>query len=194
MNTTERYGHTITFIIGGRYVLKKVISDWFCLIPNVMGGLNMKQGFDEKISDVRYLSVRLQAYVEANGTYRASELMNSSNADIKKYCSGGRMKMITLDNLTELLGLSVAELMLIPGMEDDLEWYRDASREYLHDNLRSYAKAAGITQKELSHLTGIDRRSVNNYFCGQVYPMTDKLQSMADALGVEVADLFLPTE
>lgn len=148
----------------------------------------------DNISDVKWMSVRLKAYVEAHGVKEVAQFMHSSRSNVCRFCSGVRMKMITAINLSDLIGLSIAELMLRPGLEDEIEWYVDASPEFLQHNLRSYAHDAGITRIDLACLAGITSSSINGYFCGRAYPTTDKLQSMADALGVEVADLFLPTE
>lgn len=149
---------------------------------------------EERISHVRYISERVSECVDKYGITQMSYMMSTSNGNIRKFCSNSRMRVSTLEDLSNMLGLSVAELTLKPGLEDKVEWYRDSSIDYISDNLRLCAKEARIQQKELSRITGISYRVVNDYFMGKTVPMTDRLQALADALEVEIADLFLPVE
>jgi len=50
----------------------------------------------------------------------------------------------------------------------------------------------GITQKELAHKMGITDISLNKTLRGQ-YPQLQSLENIANALGVEISDLFVVT-
>ena len=60
-------------------------------------------------------------------------------------------------------------------------------------NLRAVREAHGVTQSELSRLSGISRQTIIALENDEAYNATSKtLVMLADALGVEVQDLFLP--
>lgn len=149
---------------------------------------------EERISHVRYLSIRLQEFTNENSAGKAAELMNSTSTTIKKLISGNRMSMKTVKNLSDLLGLSVSELMLPPGYEDKTEWYRESNVGYLKSNLKDYVEEQGLNTADVALRIGVKKSTVRNYFNGKIFPMSDTLQLLADALNVEVADLFLPVE
>lgn len=61
-------------------------------------------------------------------------------------------------------------------------------------NLRAVREARGITQSDLSRRSGISRQTIIALENDEEYNATSKtLVALADALGVTVQDLFLPT-
>ena len=56
--------------------------------------------------------------------------------------------------------------------------------------LQYLRKAKGISQSELSRLTGIHRTLIARYEGGVTWPGSRKLAKMADALGCSVDDLI----
>ena len=149
---------------------------------------------EERISHVRYLHINLQEFINANSLHKAAEWMNASIRAIKKFLDGGHMSMKTVKNLSEVLGLSVSELMLPLGDADKTEWYQEARIEYFSSNLKAYADELGLNSADLALRIGVEKPTMNNYFKGKNFPMSDNLQLLADALNVEVADLFLPPD
>lgn len=149
---------------------------------------------EERISHVRYLNIKLQEFTKVNSLHKTSELMNSSIKSIKRFLDGDRMSMKTVQNLCDLLGLSVSELMLPPGDEDKTEWYQEAKLEYFGTNLKTYAAEQGLSSSELASRIDVAASTTKNYLDGKFLPKSDALQKLADALNVEVADLFLPPD
>ena len=149
---------------------------------------------EERISHVRYLSIRLQEFTNANSVGKAAELTNSSIRSIKRFIGGDRMSMQTVQNLSDILGVSVSELMLPPGDEDKTEWYKDSKIEYLCSNLNTYANEQGLSSVDVARIIGVAKSTAEKYFKGKIIPMSDNLQLLADALNVEVADLSLPPD
>ena len=146
----------------------------------------------EKISNVRNISARIKGFVKENGANNLSYLTYASKDNIEKYCDGGRMSIKTIKTMADIMGVSVAETMLEPGLEKNVEWYRDANEKYFSENLRALAKDAGLSQVEISNLTGIHKNTINHYFKGKLYPRSNIMQLIADVIDVEVADFFVP--
>ena len=48
-----------------------------------------------------------------------------------------------------------------------------------------------MTQDELSALSGVSKRMIQNYIYGKSDPTLSKLKQIADALDVKVSDLFI---
>lgn len=141
-----------------------------------------------------YLHINLQEFINANSMHEAAECMNASIRAIKKFLDGGHMSMKTVRNLSEVLGLSVAELMLPIGDADKTEWYQEARIEYFSSNLKAYADELGLKPADIARRIGVEKTTINNYFKAKSFPMSDNLQLLAEALNVEVADLFLPPD
>jgi len=58
----------------------------------------------------------------------------------------------------------------------------------LFDQIR---KEKNMTQDELSALSGVSKRMIQNYIYGKSDPTLSKLKQIADALDVKVSDLFI---
>ena len=88
-------------------------------------------------------------------------------------------------------GVTVAELMLVPDIQT--EWYKEASVAHFGANLKMIMEEWKFSHKELARICGISVQSIRNYEAGNV-PTLRRLQCLADALEIEVADLLLPPE
>lgn len=60
----------------------------------------------------------------------------------------------------------------------------------LGENVRRHRKLAGISQEELSHRTGIKRSYISDLERGTRNPTVRALSRLADALGIEPAELL----
>ena len=60
--------------------------------------------------------------------------------------------------------------------------------------IKELLQEADMTQAELAQAVGIARPNLSNIVTGKTNPSLGTLESIADALGVEVADLFRPQE
>lgn len=56
--------------------------------------------------------------------------------------------------------------------------------------IQKYRKLAGLTQKELAEKLGVVTGTVQQYELGKRHPRLDQLQRIANALGVEVHELY----
>ena len=66
--------------------------------------------------------------------------------------------------------------------------------EKLLNNLENARKSAGLTQRQLSELAEVSRKSINAIENGVYVPSTVLALKIADTLGCRVEDLFrLPT-
>lgn len=58
------------------------------------------------------------------------------------------------------------------------------------ERIRSYRKAAGLTQKQLGDLSGTSETTIKQYEAGKRQPRIEQLQKIAPFLKVSVADLL----
>lgn len=120
-----------------------------------------------------------------------------SHAVLVQACrSNVSTRLETIDSIAMVLGTTVAQLMVMEGIETN--WYQEASAEFLAANLTQIRVERGLTKSDLARL--IDEvhwhakaASVSRYENGRI-PTLGSLQEIADALGMEVADLLLPPE
>lgn len=67
----------------------------------------------------------------------------------------------------------------------------EANRRLLFcNNLRDIIRHGPIGVAELSKITGFSTVTIYNYYYGTTFPPEDRIQILADALGVTVNDLF----
>lgn len=60
--------------------------------------------------------------------------------------------------------------------------------------IKEIAKTKGITITELAGNVGITQPNMSNVVNGKTSPSLDLLQRIADALGVEISELFAPSQ
>jgi transcriptional regulator with XRE-family HTH domain len=58
--------------------------------------------------------------------------------------------------------------------------------------LKELRLAAGLTQQALADKAGLKQTSLSDWECGKVSATVDAIPTLAEALGVTVADLFAP--
>jgi transcriptional regulator with XRE-family HTH domain len=63
-------------------------------------------------------------------------------------------------------------------------------RETFGDNLRRARQAAGLSQRQLATLAGLDRTYVGSVERGERNVSIDNIERLAEALSVEAADLL----
>lgn len=61
-------------------------------------------------------------------------------------------------------------------------------------NIKYLRKKAGLKQYELANLVGVTQSKICEYENGNKSPSVHRLPKIADALGVEINDLFIPAE
>ncbi|MFF3300984.1 helix-turn-helix domain-containing protein [Streptomyces sp. NPDC002908] len=68
------------------------------------------------------------------------------------------------------------------------EWAITRRRD-LGQRLGAARRAAGLSQEQLGNLVGMERRTIQRYESGQRDPRFTDLLLIADAIGVDLADL-----
>lgn len=120
-----------------------------------------------------------------------------SHAVLVQACrSHASTRLETIDSIAMVLGTTAAQLMVMEGIETN--WYQEASAEFLAANLTQIRVERGLTKTDLGRLMDAvhwhaKTASVSRYENGRI-PTLGSLQEIADALGMEVADLLLPPE
>ena len=118
--------------------------------------------------------------------------LDGNDTQIKLMLEGNtNLRVRTIEKKLKGSGVTVAELMLLPGIQT--EWYKEASVAHFGANLKMIMEEWKFSQKELARICGISVQSIRNYEAGNV-PTLRRLQCLADALEIEVADLLLPPE
>lgn len=98
----------------------------------------------------------------------------------------------SLEKFANNLELSISELFLEPHSGDKYsEWYIDAGTKYFASNLTQAIDQENNAVKKIKE-AGIKQGQLRQYCLALVLPRLGKVQSIADALEIEVADLFLP--
>lgn len=60
------------------------------------------------------------------------------------------------------------------------------------ERLQEIRKSKGISQTQLSELSGVSNRHISDIELGRRTPSLDVLKKLADALNISVADFFMP--
>ena len=147
----------------------------------------------EKMSDVRYVREHLRRRIEeVDSMTMLAKSCGTNRYTLNKVLAGKDVRLKTVGILAQGCGKTIAEMFLSPGVKT--YWYREASLEYLPDNLWSAMTDRGMEMSDLADTMGIKWQQIESYLMCKTMPLTKTLQKIADALEMEVADLFLPPE
>lgn len=67
---------------------------------------------------------------------------------------------------------------------------RTNTRQIFRNNLHYYISRTDLTQKDIAQALGVSKGSVSGWFAGTNFPRAEKLEDLADLLGVSYADLL----
>ena len=146
----------------------------------------------DQISNVDWIWWRIEQCIDDVGLFATANMIGRSSQGVRRLLSVRRCSLIKLEPIANAFGMSVAELMLSPGVET--EWYREAKVEYFMANLTALCTELDASRNDLAKASGLKRDSVALWFNGNCLPRTDSVQKIADYFEMEVADLFLPPE
>lgn len=85
---------------------------------------------------------------------------------------------------------SIAQLFVKPGA-DSKPW-RNSSSDNFPAAFNAYINESGLTDHEMGLLLEVSSIAIANYRKGEFLPNLERIQTIADTLGIEVGDLFLP--
>lgn len=148
-----------------------------------------------QISNVSNLYSNARLYLSDMGVLEARRTFGISKTVYKKLMGGSinTLNVLTVSRLADKLGISISELFIDP---DDINtyhyWYADTDVKYLATNLSACVADMGLSQAEVCRLSGLERHTISRMGTIGSLPRLGNLQKLADALQVEVADLFLP--
>ena len=145
-----------------------------------------------QISHVRWINWHVAELVKSTSTSKVATLYNLDMGRVTKIINGHPVSFRIIQKIAGSAGLSVAEIMVDPSVKTD--WYREAEVKYFSENINRAMEEAGVSSKDIQASMAISAASVIRWRSGSGFPMSDKLQRIADALGYEVADLFLPLD
>lgn len=101
------------------------------------------------------------------------------------------VRVSAVEKLAMETKIGIAELLTKPGLET--EWYKETRADYLADNLKTEMTERNLSNEKLSRMTGVSTNTVANMKNGR-NPTVKTAQRIADALEMEIGDLFLPPE
>ena len=144
----------------------------------------------ERLSHVDHLPAQLARLLEdPGGVKQLSYDSGVSKNTIYRLLHGSPCRLGTLEKLARCRDRSIAEMFLVPDVDTD--WYREAALAHLPDNL---AECTETTYIAVAEKVGVPYQVFWLYLTGSQNPMSNTLQKIADALDMEVADLFLPPD
>ena len=152
-----------------------------------------------QISNVSNLYSNARLYLSDIGVAETLKTFCISKTVYKKLMGGiiNTLNLLTVSRLADNLGLGISELFIDPEDIDTYHcWYAETDVKYFVNNLTAYVAESGLSQAKLCRTAGLERHTVSRLINQQdaigSLPMLGNLQKLADALQVEVADLFLP--
>lgn len=153
----------------------------------------------ETMTNTKWLQKRFDALCnECDARWVADQLLYGSVSGTKKYVDRGDITLKKAEDIAELCGLSIGEVFINPA-DQDCEWYFNARLEYFPKNLKDAvaekrATNAQLAARSVRNICGVDIKQYNKYISGRMFPRLKTLQRIADTLGMEVSDLFLPPD
>ena len=148
----------------------------------------------DQISNVKWFYERFRAEVELIGEKEMLAMMGweKNPRQINRIIDQERVDPRLIARYAYEHGMSISEMLLTPGTKTD--WYTDCKVDYFPRNYLNAVEESGITSADLARKAGIKDSTVRNIKFNYTIPYSDNLQKIADALEMEVADLFLPPE
>ena len=114
------------------------------------------------------------------------------NVSIFKITRGvDSVRIAAVEAIADLIGLGIADMFVKPGVET--EWYHETKAAYFAENMMQEMETQKISQAKMAQSADISKNTVANIKNGQM-PAIKTAQAIADALSMEIGDLFLPPE
>lgn len=104
--------------------------------------------------------------------------------------NSNKFYIASVERVAESMGMSISEAFLLPGTFTD--WYIDSDKKYFAENMKRLRLEKGWSKSKLSECAGIISNTIYKCEDSLGFPSVKNMQKIADALGVEIADMFLP--
>lgn len=149
----------------------------------------------EKISGTKYLSENVKRLTEGLTPHQTYMKFNVSGCTHKKVINGEfkTLSLTVVQKYSLRIGIGFAELFLNPEVAQQYKaWYGESELGYFSQNFDDAVSLLGYTYVELAEKIGRSKNVVGGYASGMTYPRVGDLDRIAEVLGMELADLFLP--
>lgn len=104
--------------------------------------------------------------------------------------NSNKFYITSVERVADSMGMSISEAFLLPGTFTD--WYIDSNKKYFSENMKRLRLEKGWKQSKLSSYAGLRQNIIRKCENSLGFPTVNNMQKIADALGVEISDMFLP--
>lgn len=149
----------------------------------------------EKISSTSYLRENVKNLTEGMTLKQIKEELGVHPNTQERVLTGdiSVLSLTVIQRYAANSGIGISELFIEPKFREKYaEWYRETKLEYFPQNFEDYMHECGFTPKGIEKKMGKNKNMIRGYMNGVYYPRLGDIDHIADVLGVEVADLFLP--
>lgn len=149
----------------------------------------------EKISSTRYLRENVKSITEGMSPKQIKEELGVRHNTHERVLAGDTkaLSLTVIQHYAANSGIGISELFIEPKFREKYaEWYGETKLEYFPQNFEDYMHECDFTPKGIEKKMGKNKNMIRGYMNGVSYPRLGDIDHIADVLGVEVADLFLP--
>lgn len=149
----------------------------------------------EKISSVSYLMDNIKNLTDGMTEKQVQEEFGVHPETHKRVLDGEieRLSLTIIQRYSINSNIGISELFIDPKEQGKFKpWYHETQLYCFAQNFRDYMEVNGVKPKDVVESMGKTRNIIRGYQNGLYYPRIGDLDRIADVLGVEVADLFLP--
>ncbi len=149
----------------------------------------------ENISSTRYLRENVKSITEGMSPKQIKEELGIHPNTQERVLTGDTspLSLTVIQRYAVNSGVGISELFVKPKFREKYaEWYKETKLEYFPQNFEDYIHECGFTPKGIEKKMGKNKNMIRGYMNGVYYPRLGDIDHIADVLGVEVADLFLP--
>lgn len=149
----------------------------------------------EKISSTRYLRENVKGITEGMSPKQIKEELGVRHNTHERVLAGdtSSLSLTVIQHYAANSGIGISELFIEPKFREKYaEWYGETKLEYFPQNFEDCMHECGFTPKSIEKKMGKNKNMIRGYMNGVSYPRLGDIDHIADVLGVEVADLFLP--
>lgn len=148
-----------------------------------------------KLSNVKYLTDNVKLLTKGMGLQQVYKDLGVHPNTHSRVLDGdiSTLSLTVIQRYAINSDIGISELFLHPDLVDQYTaWYRETQLYCFTQNFNACMEEKGYSPKAVENQMGKHRNIIRGYQNGSGYPRLGDLDRIADVLGVEVADLFLP--